>query len=60
VRMVWGEFDTEAPTAAGETASGMIRGATFRVVHGQAHLLEGSLATAVREEIDTLLTEVSS
>jgi pimeloyl-ACP methyl ester carboxylesterase len=60
VRMVWGEFDTEAPTAAGEAASGMIRGATFRVVHGQAHLLEGSLATAVREELDTLLTEVSS
>jgi pimeloyl-ACP methyl ester carboxylesterase len=60
VRMVWGEFDTEAPTAAGEVAAGMIRGATFRVVAGQGHLLDGALAAAVREETDAVLTEVTA
>ncbi len=59
VRMVWGEFDTEAPTAAGEVASTKIAGATFRVVSGASHLLEGQLASAVREEVDHMLTEVA-
>jgi pimeloyl-ACP methyl ester carboxylesterase len=57
VRMVWGEHDTSAPTDAGRVASERIPGATFRVVPGAAHLLEGDLRTAVREELDILIEE---
>jgi pimeloyl-ACP methyl ester carboxylesterase len=55
VRMVWGELDTAAPADAGEAASKLIAGAQFRVVPGAGHLLEGSLATAVRDELLILL-----
>jgi pimeloyl-ACP methyl ester carboxylesterase len=58
VRMVWGENDTEAPAAAGLVASGLIAGATWRVVPGAGHLLDGPLEAAVREELDTMLKEV--
>lgn len=51
VRMVWGENDSSAPAAAGEAASKLIAGATFRVVPGAGHLLEGDLVAAVREEL---------
>lgn len=55
VRMVWGENDTSAPADAGLAASQLIPNATFRVVAGGGHLLEGGVATAVREELLTLL-----
>jgi len=51
VRMVWGENDTSAPADAGEAASKLIATATFRVVPGAGHLLEGDLVAAVREEL---------
>jgi pimeloyl-ACP methyl ester carboxylesterase len=60
VRMVWGEHDTAAPTDAGRAASELVAGARFRVVPGAAHLLEGDLAVAVREELLTLIEEVAS
>lgn len=50
VRMVWGEHDTSAPTDAGRDAAELI-GASFSVVPGEGHLLEGALADAVRKEI---------
>jgi pimeloyl-ACP methyl ester carboxylesterase len=55
VRMVWGENDTSAPADAGLAASKLIPGATFRVVSGGGHLLDGAVANAVREELLTLL-----
>jgi len=55
VRMVWGENDTSAPADAGLAASELIAGATFRVVPGGGHLLEGAVETAVREELLALL-----
>lgn len=51
VRMVWGENDTSAPADAGEAASRLIANASFRVVPGAGHLLEGDLVAAVREEL---------
>lgn len=60
VRMVWGESDTEAPMPLGRNASGLIDGASFRVVEGGGHLLEGAVATAVREELLELMNEVSA
>lgn len=57
VRMVWGENDTEAPMALGRSASEFIDGATFRVVEGGGHLLEGSVASAVREELLATIQE---
>ena len=51
VRMVWGENDTSAPADAGEAASKLISTATFRVVPGAGHLLEGDLIAAVRAEL---------
>ena len=59
VRMVWGENDTSAPADAGLAASKMIPNATFRVVPGAAHLMEGDLRTAVREELQQITAEVS-
>ena len=59
VRMVWGENDTAAPADAGAAASEMIAGARFRVVPGAGHLIEGALATALREELLALNHEVS-
>jgi len=50
--MVWGENDTAAPTAAGKVASERIRGAMWRVVPGEAHLLTPTLGAAVRAAIE--------
>jgi pimeloyl-ACP methyl ester carboxylesterase len=50
VRMVWGENDTAAPTDAGRAAAELV-GASFTVVPGAAHLLEGALRDAVRKEL---------
>lgn len=60
VRMVWGDIDTEAPMPLGRNASGLIDGASFRVVEGGGHLLEGAVAAAVREELVELIAEVSA
>lgn len=57
VRMVWGENDTEAPMPLGRNASGLLDGASFRVVEGGGHLLEGAVAAAVREETIALIEE---
>lgn len=57
VRMVWGELDPEAPMPLGRTASGLIDGASFRVVDGAGHLLEGDLAAAVRDETLAMIEE---
>jgi len=58
VRMVWGENDTAAPADAGLAASQLIKNATFRVVPGAGHLMEGDLRTAVREELLAMIDEV--
>jgi pimeloyl-ACP methyl ester carboxylesterase len=58
VRMVWGENDTAAPADAGLAASQLLRDATFRVVPGAGHLLEGDLSVAVRNELLALIDEV--
>ncbi|MGV8884304.1 MAG: alpha/beta fold hydrolase [Microbacteriaceae bacterium] len=60
VRMVWGENDTSAPADAGKAASKLIEGATFRVVAGAGHLLDGDLRSAVREELVTIMEETHS
>lgn len=60
VRMVWGEHDTAAPTDAGLAASKLLATATFRSVPGAAHLLEGDLPAAVREELLSLIEETSA
>lgn len=60
VRMVWGEFDTSAPTDAGLAASRLVTNATFRQVPGAEHLLEGDLRVAVREELLELIDEVGA
>ena len=59
VRMVWGELDTAAPADAGLAASRIIPNATFRVVAGAGHLLEGPLKAAVREELLALVEETA-
>jgi pimeloyl-ACP methyl ester carboxylesterase len=59
VRMVWGERDAAAPADAGLAASELIANARFQVVPGAEHLLEGSLADAVRAALIELLGEVS-
>ena len=51
VRMVWGENDRSAPADAGEAASKLIPNATFRIVPGAGHLLEGALRDEVRAEL---------
>lgn len=58
VRMVWGEKDTAAPPDAGLAASALVANATFRVVPGAGHLLEGELSAAVRHELRELIEEV--
>lgn len=58
VRFVWGEHDTAAPTEAGRLAAERV-GASFRTVLGGAHLLEGDLELAVREELLTLIAETT-
>jgi pimeloyl-ACP methyl ester carboxylesterase len=50
VRMVWGEHDTSAPTDAGRAAAELVN-ASFTVVPGSEHLLEGALRAAVRKEL---------
>ena len=50
VRMVWGENDTAAPADAGRAASELL-GASFTVVPGAGHLLEGALCDRVRAEL---------
>lgn len=60
VRMIWGEHDTAAPTDAGEAASRLVPNATFRVVPGAAHLLEGDLRAVVREELLGLIEAVGA
>lgn len=60
VRMVWGENDVSAPADAGLAASRLLANATFRVVPGAAHLLEGPLEAAVREELVTLIGELEA
>lgn len=60
VRMVWGENDTAAPADAGAAAAALIDGATFRLVAGAGHLLESSLVSAVREELDDLIAGLDS
>jgi pimeloyl-ACP methyl ester carboxylesterase len=57
VRMVWGQNDTEAPMELGRTAAGLIDGASFRVVDGGGHLLEGRVADAVRDELLAMIEE---
>lgn len=59
VRLVWGELDAAAPADAGLAASTRLADATFRVVPGAGHLLEGELRDAVREELLALTKEVS-
>jgi len=59
VRMVWGEKDTSAPADAGLAASELIPNATFRVVPGAGHLMDGDLRTAVREELQLITAEVT-
>jgi len=56
VRFVWGENDTLAPTDAGRVAAERA-GAPFRVVGDCAHLLEGDLQLAVREELLGVIAE---
>ena len=56
LRFVWGEHDTAAPTDAGRVAAERA-GAPFRVVSGAAHLLDGDLQLAVREELLALIAE---
>ena len=51
VHMVWGENDTAAPMPAGDAASRLLPNATFRVVPGAGHLLEGALRDEVRAEL---------
>ena len=51
VSMVWGENDTAAPTEAGRVASTRIAGATWQVVPGAEHLMQGELETAVRDAV---------
>jgi pimeloyl-ACP methyl ester carboxylesterase len=51
VRMVWGENDLAAPMPAGDAASHLLPNATFRVVPGAGHLLEGALRDEVRAEL---------
>ncbi|MER3387569.1 MAG: alpha/beta hydrolase [Microcella pacifica] len=58
VRFVWGEHDTAAPTEAGRLAAERV-GSPFRVVPGSAHLLEGDLELAVREELLALIAETA-
>jgi len=58
VRFVWGELDTAAPTEAGRRAAERV-GSPFRVVPGSAHLLEGDLELAVREELLALIAETA-
>ncbi|CAN5357125.1 alpha/beta hydrolase [soil metagenome] len=58
VRMVWGELDTAAPADAGEAASRLVRNASYRVVPGAGHLLEGELRAEVRRELLALVEEV--
>lgn len=53
--MVWGENDTSAPTAAGKIASERVRGATWTVVQGEAHLLTPVLGSAVRRAVEEAL-----
>ncbi|MHA6694157.1 alpha/beta fold hydrolase [Homoserinimonas sp. A520] len=60
VRMVWGEHDTAAPTDAGLAASKLVATATFRSVPGAAHLLEGDLPVAVREDLLKLIEETNA
>ena len=55
VRMVWGEHDTSAPTDAGRAASELLTNATFIVVPGEGHLLEGALRDRVRAELVEVL-----
>ncbi len=59
VRMVWGQDDNQAPVDAAEVASRLIAGATFRVVPGGGHLLEGALRDAVREELLVMIKETA-
>lgn len=49
-RMVWGEHDSSAPADAGRAAAELL-GASFTVVAGEGHLLEGALRDAVRHEL---------
>jgi len=56
VRFVWGENDTQAPTEAGRVAAERAAG-LFRTVPGCAHLLEGDLELAVREELLGVIAE---
>ena len=53
--LVWGEYDTAAPTAAGKVASERIRGARWAVVPGEAHLLTPVLSAAVRAAVEEAL-----
>ena len=59
VSMVWGEHDTAAPTSAGRVASTRIAGATWQVVPGAAHLMEGNLAEAVARAVRLTVKDVS-
>jgi pimeloyl-ACP methyl ester carboxylesterase len=57
-RFVWGAGDVAAPADAGRAASELVAGARFRAVAGAAHLLDGDLETAVREELLSLIEEL--
>jgi pimeloyl-ACP methyl ester carboxylesterase len=57
-RFVWGENDTAAPADAGLAASQLMQNARFRAVPAAAHLLEGPLRVAVREELLAMIDEV--
>jgi pimeloyl-ACP methyl ester carboxylesterase len=57
---VWGENDTSAPADAGLAASKLVPGATFTVVPGGGHLLDGAVETEVRSELLALLAEVGA
>lgn len=60
VSMVWGENDTAAPTAAGLVASTRIAGATWQVVPGAEHLMQGELEVAVRDAVHRVVKDVMS
>lgn len=59
VRMVWGEFDTGAPVAAGRLAAQRIPNSSFRVVPGAGHLLEEGLVGELAVELRELMHEVA-
>jgi pimeloyl-ACP methyl ester carboxylesterase len=53
--LVWGEHDTEAPTAVAERVHGEIAGSTLRIVPDAGHLLNVSLS----KELESAITDAT-